>query len=103
MRPISLLVVGLAAPVILALQQNPPKFIGGIDVVKVDISVYDKDHRPMKGLTAADFTVLEDKLPRPVVGLAEVDIPEPSAPTAKWMRDAPADVTTNDVAEKRLF
>ena len=42
--------------------QNPPKFIGGIDVVKVDVSVYDKDHRPIKGLTAADFTLLEDKL-----------------------------------------
>jgi len=83
--------------------QNPPKFIGGIDVVKLDVSVYDKDHRPIKGLTAADFTVLEDKLPRPIVGLAEVDIPEPPVPTATWMRDAPTDVTTNDVTEKRLF
>ena len=37
------------------------------------------------------------------MGLAEVDIPEPPPPTAKWMRDASDDVATNDVAEKRLF
>jgi VWFA-related protein len=83
--------------------QNPPTFVGGVDVVKLDVSVYDKDHRPIRGLTAADFTLLEDKLPRPIVGFAEVDIPEPPVPTATWMRDAPDDVATNDVADKRLF
>lgn len=109
MRPILIATLGILASVALTpaqappRPQNPPTFIAGVDVVKLDVSVYDKDHRPIKGLTAADFTLLEDKLPRPIVGFAEVDIPEPPAPTAKWMRDASDDVATNDVADKRLF
>jgi VWFA-related protein len=109
MRPILAAAIAALTSVILTAgqaptrPQNPPTFTGGVDVVKLDVSVYDKDHRPIKGLTAADFTLLEDKLPRPIVGFAEVDIPEPPPPTAKWMRDASADVATNDVAEKRLF
>lgn len=109
MRPIVAASVGILASVVLATAQapqrpqNPPTFIGGVDVVKLDVSVYDKDHRPVKGLTAADFTLLEDKLTRPIVGFAEVDIPETPPPTATWMRDATNDVVTNDVAEKRLF
>jgi hypothetical protein len=64
MRPILVASVSVLASAVLTLAQapaptqNPPKFIGGIDVVKLDVSVYDKDHRPIKGLTAADFTVL---------------------------------------------
>ena len=109
MRHILIASVGLLASIVLtraqapARPQNPPTFVAGVDVVKLDVSVYDKDHRPIKGLTAADFTLLEDKQPRPIVGFAEVDLPEPPPPTAKWMRDASDDVATNDVAEKRLF
>jgi len=109
MRPIFLVALGVSAPLALiaaqtpARPQNPPTFTAGIDLVKLDVSVYDKNHRPIKGLTAADFTVLEDKLPRPIDGFSEIDIPEPPAPTAKWMRDATDDVATNDVADKRLF
>jgi VWFA-related protein len=109
MRPILVASVGILASVVLTTAQappqpqNPPKFFGAVDAVKLDVSIYDKEHRPIKGLAAADFTLLEDKLPRPIVGFAEIDIPEPPPPAAKWMRDATDDVTTNDVAEKRLF
>lgn len=109
MRPILAAAIAAVASVVLTAgqaptrPQNPPTFTAGVDVVKLDVSVYDKDHRPIKGLTAADFTLLEDKLPWPIVGFAEIDIPEQPPPTAKWMRDATDDVATNDVAEKRLF
>ena len=37
--------------------QTPPVFRGGIDLVQVDVSVLDRDHRPVRDLTAADFTL----------------------------------------------
>jgi VWFA-related protein len=104
---VSLVSAGLVcAAVVLAAQmrpQNPPQFRGGVDVVELDVSVYDKDHHPIKGLKASDFTLLEDKLPRPLVGFSEVDIPEPPPPPATWMRDAAQDVATNEIKDHRLF
>lgn len=108
MRQLSPLVSSglLCAAVVLAAQtppQNPPQFRGGVDVIELDVSVYDKDHHPIKGLKASDFTLLEDKLPRPLVGFSEVDIPEAPPPPATWMRDAAQDVATNEVKDHRLF
>ena len=67
------------------------------------MSVWDRDGRPVKGLKAADFTLLEDDKPREIVSVSEIDIPEPPPPTATWMRDATVDVESNDVTDKRLF
>ena len=44
---------------------QPPTFRTGVDAVQLDVSVLDKDRRPVRGLTAADFTVLENSKPRP--------------------------------------
>ena len=44
-----------------------PSFRSGIDIVELDVSVLGKDRMPIRGLTAADFTVLEDGKPQPVV------------------------------------
>jgi len=96
----------VCAGVVIAAQvssQNPPRFRAGVDVVGWDVSVYNKDHHPIKGLKASDFTLLEDKLPRPLVGFSEIDIPDPPPVTATWMRDVTGDVAVNDVADKRLF
>src|SRR4029077_13206601 len=51
------------------------------------------------GLTASDFTVLEDGKPRPLVGFVPVNLPvaPTRAPAAAWVRDVAPDVTTNDV------
>ncbi len=42
---------------------SPPS-VQGVDAVQLDVSVLDKERRPVRGLTAADFTVLEDGKPR---------------------------------------
>ena len=44
-----------------------PTFRTGVDVVELDVTVRDKDRRPVQELTAADFTVLERGKPQPIV------------------------------------
>jgi VWFA-related protein len=116
MRLLSWLLVCLAClSIALRAQQAPrplqPTFQSGVDVVLIDVSVLDKARRPVRGLTTADFTILEDGKPQPIVAFTAVDLPVvPGAPGAQsapapasWMRDVPADAATNDISgEGRL-
>ena len=77
--------------------QPPVTFRAGVDLVEVDVSVLDKDRRPVRGLTRENFTILEDGKPRPVVSFVPVDLAEREAAPARasWVRDVAPDVTTN--------
>ena len=90
----------------MARQQSPQPptvtFRSGIDVVQLDVSVLDHDHRPVRGLTAADFTVLEDGSPQRLVAFQAFDIPDRVIPTTEWMREVAPDVATNRVLHGRL-
>jgi VWFA-related protein len=98
----------LIAAVVLAGQDLPSSqtpFRAATDLIPVDVSVLDGSRRPVRGLSAADFTVLEDGQPRPVVAFSEVLVPvhEPAAPGAAWLREAPHEVATNTIpGEGRL-
>ena len=76
--------------------QRPP-FRAGVEVVDVDVSVLDKYRLPVTGLTAADFSVLEDGHPRPIVAFTPVDLPLRDHPTAPWMAEVASDLQTNDL------
>ena len=80
-----------------------PVFKSGVEIVQLDVSVLDKHRQPVRGLTAADFTILEDGKPRTIVGFSAFDIDRDSAPATGWMRDVPPDVATNESKESRLF
>ena len=82
---------------------QPPRFRAGIDVVELDVSVLDRDRRPVRGLTAPDFTVLEDGQPQEIVAFEEVDLPDPEATAASWMREVAPDVRSNDFTAGRLL
>jgi VWFA-related protein len=77
--------------------QQPPTFQSSVDVVRVEASVLDKERRPIRGLTAADFTVRENGQERPIVAFAPVELPAPAATGAGggWLQDAPRDVVSN--------
>ena len=83
-----------------------PTFRANVNVVQLDISVLDKDGRPVKGLAANDFTVLEDGKPQKVVAFGAVDVAEAVSSTmtraAEWTRRVSPDVVTNQLDDRRL-
>src|SRR4051812_32236930 len=82
-----------------AATQPPRTFQSGVDVVEVDVSVLDKDRRPVRGLAQSNFIILQDGKPRPIVAFSAVDLPERDASSARasWMRDVSPDVVTNAI------
>ena len=107
MRPARVLAGVLLGAVTVVAGQTPPQsqptFRSGVEIVRLDASVLDRNRQPIKGLKASDFTVLEDGKPMKVVALSEVDIPDPPPVTAPWIRDVTPDVATNQLGERRLF
>src|SRR6187551_447040 len=85
------------------LAQQRPVFRSGVDLVHLDVSVLDKDRRPVRGLTRADFTIFENKQPQEVALFEPVEVPGPEAPSAAWMRDVTPDTTTNEAPVTRLW
>jgi VWFA-related protein len=81
---------------------SPPTFRAGVDLVTFDVSVLDKDRHPVRGLTAADFTVLENGKPQTIIGFRAVDMPDRLAFRAGWMRAVPEDVVSNVVDADRV-
>ncbi len=63
------------------LPAGTPTFAAGVEQVIVDTVVVDKKGMPIKGLTQADFTVLEDGKPQEIVSFESVELP--AAPAAK--------------------
>jgi VWFA-related protein len=100
----TVIVLALAAVARLPAQDRQT-FRSGVDLVQVDVSVLDRDRRPIRGLTIADFTLLEDGRPQRLVAFNPIDIPDhaPDAAAAPWLRDVAPDVRENVVPEGRLF
>ena len=101
MRRLPWLGCGVLAAV-LTLEARPqeptaPTFRTSTDLVDVDVSVLDRDRLPVRGLTAADFTVLEDGRPRPIVAFSAVDLPPRQRLSARWMSTVAPDVSHNDL------
>jgi VWFA-related protein len=77
-------------------QEAPPVFRVATDLVEVDVSVLDNRRRPVRDLTAADFTVFENGKPRPVETFTFVDVPDrETSRDVGWMSEVPSDVATN--------
>jgi VWFA-related protein len=92
---------------LLAAPQKPapqtPVFKTSVDLLQVDVSVLDRAGRPVEGLTAADFTLLENGASQEIANFLAVRGPSPETGSAAWVRDVPPDVHTNVLRDGRLF
>src|SRR5579862_5808754 len=100
---VTAMVASLSLGAVTQTSQQPPKFVAGVDVVEMDVSVWDKDRKPVRGLTAGDFMVLEDGKAQKIVAFDEIYTAAPAPPSAPWMRDVAPDVESNGVKDKELF
>jgi VWFA-related protein len=80
-----------AAPGAASSPQQPPTFRSGVALVQMDVTVLDKNRRPVMGLTAADFTVKEDGVERPIAAFTAVDLSRTSLANASRRPVAPPD------------
>jgi VWFA-related protein len=84
-------------------EQSQPTFRTGVDVVRLDVSVLDSKRRPVRNLTAADFTVLEDGEPRSILAFSAIDVPDAPDHAVAWLRDVGSDVATNRLDTRRII
>jgi VWFA-related protein len=83
--------------------QKPPVFRVRTDLMQLDVTVLDKDRRPVRGLTKDDFILLEDKAPQTIEGFTAIDVPDRVVPGAAWEKRASPDVVTNEIDNERIF
>ena len=79
--------------------QQQPVFRAGVDVIRLDVSVLDKDRKPVRGLTAEDFTVIENGKPQRIVAVTEMAGEDRDPTPSAWMRHVPQDVAANDLTD----
>jgi VWFA-related protein len=73
---------------------QPPVFRSGVELVQVEVVVTDRDGRPVRGLTQADFAVLDRKKPQQIAAFEEVRHDRPDAPLP-FPADLKMDVSDN--------
>ena len=84
-------------------QQKPPVFRARIDLMQLDVTVLDKKGVPVRGLTQADFTLLEDDKPQSIQAFTAVDVPERTVTGPAWEKRVTPDVTSNQIDNSRIF
>ena len=89
----------------IAAQQPPqvPTFRTSIDIVRLDVSVLDRQRNPIRNLKQGDFTVLVDGVEQPIVAFEPVEIAPIDHSLAPWTRAVASDVRDNLVGEPRIF
>ena len=108
MRLRTLRIVGLAilssAGLLAQGQGERPQFRAGVELLQLDVAVLDNKRQPVSGLTAADFTVLDNGVETPIRAFTSIELARPRANEAVWAGDVAPDVVTNQVgdAEGRL-
>jgi VWFA-related protein len=79
-------------------QTDRSQFRTGVELLQLDVAVLDGKRQPVRGLTADDFTVLDNGKPTPIRAFTPVELaPSTTSTEAVWSHEVPPDVTTNNV------
>jgi VWFA-related protein len=101
------LLVPLLAAVGAAAQQTPqapqPTFRAKTDLVRLEVIVEDENGQPVRGLTQADFTVIDRRKPQPIALFEEVSSGGRPLPAPVRHAVPPRDVATNASAKASTF
>ncbi len=98
--PIFLLVLSTAG-VVAQDQIAKPQFRAGVELIQLDVAVLDDKRQPVRGLSAADFTVLDDGVAKPIRAFTPIELAARTRSTeAAWATDVPPDVATNQVGQQ---
>ena len=81
-------------------QSERPQFRAGVELLQLDVVVLDSKRQPVSGLTAADFTVLDNGVETPIRAFTPIELARPRANEAVWAGDVAPDVVTNQVGEE---
>ena len=81
-------------------QSERPQFRAGVELLQLDVVVLDNKRQPVRGLTAADFTVLDNGVETPIRAFTPIELARPRANDAVWAGDVAPDVVTNQVGEE---
>jgi VWFA-related protein len=84
-------------------QTQQPRFRARTDLLTIDVTVLDRNRRPVTGLTADDFILLEDGKAQVIAALDEISVEGPGQVSADWLKAPPQDVAANRHDESRLF
>jgi VWFA-related protein len=78
--PLILALLGIALSAVAAAVQQQPVFRTGANLVRVDVTVIDRDGKPVDALTADDFEIEEDGIPQTIQTLQFVEASGHPAP-----------------------
>ena len=98
-RFISIAGLIVLSSVVLAAQAIP-QFRTGVELVQIDVTVLDNQRRPLTGLTASDFTVLDDGVETPIRAFTPVELARPLSSPPVWAGDISPDAVTNQAVRE---
>jgi hypothetical protein len=82
-------------------QSERPQFRTGVELLQLDVAVLDDKRQPVSGLTAVDFTVLDNGVETPIRAFTPIELARPRANEAVWAGDVAPDVVTNQDGQAR--
>ena len=80
-----------------------PTFRVQVDAIEVDAFVTDEQGNPVRGLTVADFQILEDGKPQSIASFSQVDLPFEARKAPLDAKGAEPDVVSNDRDDGRVY
>ena len=83
------------------LWQAPAQFRSRVDLITLDVTVLDRDRKPVLGLTAADFIVTDDGHAQTLTAFQAIEVERGPTATASWLKAPPVDVAVNRKDEGR--